>query len=175
MAEVTLKPWAADDLETLRRSNAPEMMTYLGGSETEEKLRTRHERYLRLGRDGEAHMFRIVTPEHPEGVGVIGYWNAVHDDTAVYETGWSVEPWYQGQGIGTRALIAALDHARFVGGRRSVHAYPRTDNAASNAICAKAGMTFNREMDFEYPPGNPIRCNDWEFTLEPRPIVGAGE
>nr|WP_200933334.1 GNAT family N-acetyltransferase [Leifsonia sp. Leaf325] len=104
MADVTLKPWAADDLETLRRSNAPEMMTYLGGPETEEKLRTRHERYLRLGRDGEAHMFRIVTPEHPQGVGVIGYWNAVHDDAAVYETGWSVEPGY-------RARASAREHS----------------------------------------------------------------
>ncbi|KQO97760.1 GNAT family N-acetyltransferase [Leifsonia sp. Leaf264] len=175
MPDVTLKPWSTDDLETLRRSNAPEMMTYLGGPETEEKLLTRQERYLRLGREGEAHMFRIVTPEHPEGVGVIGYWNAVHADTAVYETGWSVESAYQGQGIGTRALVAVLEHAGFVGGRRSVHAYPRTDNAASNAICAKAGMTLNGEMDFEYPPGTPIRCNDWEFVLEPPPVPPSAE
>ncbi|KQX08575.1 MULTISPECIES: GNAT family N-acetyltransferase [unclassified Leifsonia] len=175
MADVTLKPWAADDIETLRRSNAPEMMTYLGGPETEESLLARQERYLRLGRDGEAHMFRIVTPEHPEGVGSIGYWNTVHHDIAVYETGWSVEPAYQGQGIGTRALMAALEHARFVGGRRSVHAFPRIDNAASNAICAKAGMTLSGEIDFEYPPGNPIRCNDWMFTLAPPPVIGGGE
>ena len=101
-------------------------MTYLGGPETEEKLLTRHERYLRLGREGEAHMFRIVTPEHPEGVGVIGYWNAVHADTAVYETGWSVESAYQGHGIGTRALVAVLEHARLrrrstLGARLSAH------------------------------------------------------
>lgn len=166
MASVTLQPWASADLDTLRRSNAPEMMRYLGGPETEEQLATRHERYLRLNREGSAHMFRVVVEEHPEGVGAAGYWTTVHDDQAVYEAGWSVETAYQGQGIATAALLALIAHARVVAGRRFLHAFPRVDNLPSNAICAKAGLVSKGEFDFEYPIGNPIRCHDWFIDLK---------
>lgn len=165
MSTVSLQRWSEDELETLRRSNAPEMMTFLGGPETEQKLIERDERYRRLTRAATAHMFRIVTPEHPEGVGVIGYWFHDHDGVASYEAGWSVETAYQGQGIATDALRALIEHARIVRGRRRLHAYPRVDNAPSNAICRKAGFTNHGEMPFEYPKGNPIVCNDWVIEL----------
>ena len=165
MPTVQLQRWGEDDLETLRRSNAPEMMTYLGGPETDAKLLERNDRYLRFNREGTAHMFRIVTAEHPEGVGVIGYWFHDHDGVPSYETGWSVESAYQGQGIATAALLEIIEHARVVRGRRELHAYPRTDNLASNAICRKAGFTNRGEIGHEYPPGNPIRCHDWVFEL----------
>ena len=48
---------------------------------------------------------------------------------------------------------------------RYLHAYPKVDNAASNAICRKAGFILLGAMDFEYPPGHPIVCNDWRFAL----------
>jgi RimJ/RimL family protein N-acetyltransferase len=38
-------------------------------------------------------------------------------------------------------------------------------NEASNAICRKLGFELLGEEDFEYPPGNPIRCNDWRLDL----------
>ena len=28
-----------------------------------------------------------------------------------------------------------------------------------------SGFTLVGEMDFEYPPGNPIRCNDWQIEV----------
>jgi RimJ/RimL family protein N-acetyltransferase len=46
-----------------------------------------------------------------------------------------------------------------------VHAFPSVENAASNAICRKAGFSLLREHDFEYPKGHPMRCNDWRFDL----------
>jgi len=49
---------------------------------------------------------------------------------------------------------------------RSIHAYPGVDNGPSNAICRKAGFTLAGAHDFEYPPGHPMRCNDW--FLPPR-------
>jgi len=45
MSDVRLVPWAEGDLPALQRANAPELMTHLGGPETDEKVRERHARY----------------------------------------------------------------------------------------------------------------------------------
>jgi hypothetical protein len=71
---VRLEPWEEDFLPSLQRANAPELMTHLGGPETDEKVLERNARYLDGRRTGAATMFRIATDDHPEGVGVIGYW-----------------------------------------------------------------------------------------------------
>jgi RimJ/RimL family protein N-acetyltransferase len=39
------------------------------------------------------------------------------------------------------------------------------ENLASNAICRKLGFTLVEEAEFEYPPGNFMRCNDWRLDL----------
>ena len=57
--QVTLTRWGTEDHPLLELSNTPEMTRYLGGPESPEELRERHERYLRLNAAGEAHMFRI--------------------------------------------------------------------------------------------------------------------
>jgi hypothetical protein len=54
-AQVAIEPWTDEDLALLRASNTPEMTSYLGGSESEQKLLDRHRRYVE-GRD----MFRVV-------------------------------------------------------------------------------------------------------------------
>jgi RimJ/RimL family protein N-acetyltransferase len=161
MTEVALMPWSADDLETLRRTNAPEMMTYLGEPESDEALVARHSRYLRLGRDGTARMFRIVTEDHPEGVGTIGVWIDEHRGGGALETGWSVETAHQGRGIATTALVAALEVARSAYGDVPVYAYPRVENEASNAICRKAGFELIGQQSFEYPKGAWADSNVW--------------
>ena len=69
MTHVELRPWSAGDLDLLRRANTPELMDQLGGVETDDQVVARHERYLRLRRDGTGCQFRIMIPEHPEGVG----------------------------------------------------------------------------------------------------------
>jgi hypothetical protein len=37
---------------------------------------------------------------------------------------------------------------------------------SSNAICGKLGFTLLGAFDFEYPPGHPLRCNDWRLDLD---------
>ncbi|MFF2660488.1 hypothetical protein ACFVUH_24400 [Kitasatospora sp. NPDC058032] len=39
------------------------------------------------------------------------------------------------------------------------------DNPASNAVCRGAGFELLGARDFAYPPGRPMRCNDWRFDL----------
>ena len=60
-----------------------------------------------------------------------------------------------------------LEQARAAGETLPVHAYPRVDNAASNAVCRKAGFTLLGEADFEISPGNVLHTNDWVIELAP--------
>jgi RimJ/RimL family protein N-acetyltransferase len=165
MTDVSLRAWSEDDLDLLRRANTPELMDQLGGPETDDEVRARHERYLRLAREGTAHQFRIVIPGHPEGVGIVGYWRRDWREEPVLEAGWSVEAAYRGRGIAPAAVIAMLDAARERGEHLPVHAFPRVDNPASNAVCRKAGFRLLGEADFEVAHGRVLHTNDWVADL----------
>jgi len=161
---VELRRYAEDDLTILRRHNAPEMTAYLGGPESEEKLLNRHQRYLDIPDSGKGYMFVIWTDDMR--VGMIGYWEHEDKGETVWETGWGVLPEFQGRGIAVAAIHELVKKARADGTHRFLHAYPRTDNGASNALCRNAGFELVGEVDFEYPAGNPIRCNDWQMDLQ---------
>ena len=161
---VTIEPWGPYDLPLLERLMGDAVMTeHLGGPEARAKIAERHERYVRA-RAGD-RMFRIVDSDSGEGAGSVGYWDKEWRDEAVYEIGWMVLPEFQGRGIAAEATRLAIGHAARDGKHRYIHAFPNVTNAASNAICRKLGFTFLGEYDFEYPKGNPIRCNDWRLDL----------
>jgi RimJ/RimL family protein N-acetyltransferase len=162
---VQIEPWADGDLPLLRRiMGDPAMTEHLGGPESEEKLVARQARYERLD-PNQGRMFKIVDEESGEGVGSVGYWEKDWRDTTVWETGWSVLPEFQGRGIAGEATRLAIEAARDEGKHRWFHAFPSVDNAPSNAICRKLGFELLGAFDFEYPPGNPMRCNDWRLDL----------
>lgn len=96
---------------------------------------------------------------------MVGYWEHEDKDELVWETGWGVLPEYQGRGIAVAAIGALVEKARSEGKHRFLHAYPRIDKIASNALCRRAGFQLVGECDFEYPAGHPIRCNDWQIDL----------
>jgi len=135
---VSIEPWTADDRPLLDALlGVPEMTEYLGGPESTSKLDERQARYVNNPRS-----MRIVVDG--EAVGWVGYWEVEADGGQSWETGWSV---------------------RREGIHRYVHATPTIDNAASNALCRKLGFELLEEIDFEYPPGNPVRGNDWRLDL----------
>ncbi len=162
---IELHPWAVDDLPLLEKLlGDPAMTEHLGGPETHEQLVQRHERYCAL--DGTTGwMFKVTREPGSEPVGSVGYWEREWRDEVVYEVGWSVLPAFQGQGIATAATAAAIEKARSEQRHRYLHAFPSVDNGASNAVCRKLGFTFLEACDFEYPPGHPMRCNDWRLEL----------
>lgn len=183
---VRLRGWEEGDLWVLRRTNSPEMTDHLGGPETESQLLARQERYLRLDGDG-GRMYVVMASADPGAdpgsgsgsgsgaevvVGSIGFWGRVWQEEPVYETGWGVFPEFQGRGIAAAAARAVIERAAAAGTRRHLHAYPSVDHPASNAVCRRAGFTLRGEVAFEYPKGNPIRCNDWRVELPARPSEG---
>lgn len=163
--DVAIEPWGEGDLDLLRRINAPEMMEHLGGPETEAQVLDRHRRYLEAGKPGSGAMFRVITLPHKEAVGSIGYWERSWRGETVYETGWGILPEYSGRGLATAAGRLVIERARAERRHRFLHAYPSVDHPASNAICRKLGFTLLGACDFEYPPGHPMRCNDWRLEL----------
>jgi RimJ/RimL family protein N-acetyltransferase len=163
--QLRIEPWAESDLDLLRRLNSPEMTAFLGGPEIDEQVLARHSRYVRGRGNGTGEMFRIILLPDGEAVGSIGYWEHDWQDATVYETGWSILPDYQGRGIATEAVRLVVERARAERKHGSLHAFPSIDNAASNVVCRKAGFTLVETCDFEYPPGNLMRCNDWRLDF----------
>ncbi|WP_326594045.1 GNAT family N-acetyltransferase [Streptomyces brevispora] len=168
-SSVRIEPWSDNDLELLRRANAPELMDHLGGPESEEQLINRHGRYLALSADrtGRGRMFRIALTGEDEAVGAIGFWERTWQGQEVYETGWAVLAGFQGRGIASAATVAVAEQARAERKRRYQHAYPSVANGASNGVCRKAGFTLLGACEVEYPPGHPLLTNDWRLDLHP--------
>ena len=162
MTAVRIVPWGAGDLALLEQLvGDPEMMEHLGGPESPEKIAARQVRY-ELADSG---MFKIVEEATGEGVGSVGFWERAWRGEQVYEMGWSVIPSAQGRGIARAATAQAIAVAAARRAHRFVHAFPSVDNEASNAICRALGFTLLGAGDFEYPPGNQMRCNDWRLAL----------
>jgi RimJ/RimL family protein N-acetyltransferase len=161
-AAVRIEPWSETDLPLLEGLlGDPEMMRHLGGPESSEKIAERQARYERPG----SGQFKIVDDATGEAVGWVGYWERSWRDEQVYEIGWSVLPAFQGRGIAGAATAQAIAAASSENKRRFLHAFPSVDNLPSNAICRKLGFTLIETADFEYPPGNIMRCNDWRLDL----------
>lgn len=163
---VAIRPWATGDLALAERlMGDPAMTQYLGGPETPEQIRGRHERYCQIGDGSNGQMFVIVVGIERIAAGSVGYWEKSWRDALVWETGWSVLPEFQGQGVASCAVAAVIEQARAANRHRFLHAFPSVDNGASNAVCRKAGFVLLGEYDFEYPPGQFMRCHDWQLEL----------
>jgi RimJ/RimL family protein N-acetyltransferase len=164
--DVDLRAWEDGDLPLLERlMGDPAMTEHLGGPESPEKIRERHERYSRLDPE-RGQTFVIVAGPERLSAGSVGYWEREVDGETVWETGWSVLPEFQGRSLATLGTGILIDRVRQVGKHRYLHAYPAVDNPPSNAICRKLGFTLLGAFDFEYPKGHPLRCNDWRLDLE---------
>jgi RimJ/RimL family protein N-acetyltransferase len=141
------------------------MTAYLGGPETGESILARHRRILDNAATGSGRMFLIMVPGAAEPVGSVGYWDKEWQGETVYELGWKVLTGFQGRGLAVAATVTAIGLASADRRHAWAHAYPMVEHAVSNAVCRKAGFVLLGEADFEYPKGNPIRCNDWRYDL----------
>jgi RimJ/RimL family protein N-acetyltransferase len=158
---VRLQPWGPGDLELLvRLVGDPEMMEHLGGPEDAEQIAKRQARYEQPG----SGCFAIVAADG-QHAGWVGYWDREWREAQVFEMGWSVLPERQGEGLATRGCTLALAQAAAEDRHEFAHAFPAVDNIASNALCARVGFELVETVDFEYPPGQVLRCNSWRCCL----------
>jgi RimJ/RimL family protein N-acetyltransferase len=169
MADVTIEPWGPGDAPLLELLNTPEMTAHLGGPETAGQLVERHERYLRLGAEGAARMFRIDVDGAPAGG--IGWWHIEHDGAPAAETGWGVLPAFQGRGVAGEALRLLVRDARDAAGRGVLVAFPGVDNGPSNALCRRAG--FERRGTTTIPwRGGELTSHTWVLDMSPLDLSG---
>lgn len=164
--QIRLRPWSAGDLPLLEQLlGDPAMTAHLGGPETPEMIRERHARYLQSNPGRDEQLVVFLEPEGP-AVGWVGYWEREWQGEKILETGWSVLPRFQGQGIAGQAARLLVERLRSEGVHRGLHAFPAADNAPSNAVCRRAGFHYQGEVDFEYPRGHWMRCADWCLDLQ---------
>lgn len=164
--QLKLRPWEEGDLPLLERlMGDPAMTRYLGGPETPEKIRNRHEKYVAAKGTDHTRVFVIVTSPEKRPVGSVVYWERDQQGSQVWEVGWATLPEFQGQGIASWATGLAIDKARAEKRHRYMHAFPSIENEASNAICRKTGFLLQGQDEFEYPKGHWMRCNDWRIDL----------
>ncbi|TDN90855.1 GNAT family N-acetyltransferase [Microbacterium sp. BK668] len=166
---VTIAPWGPDDLPLLERLNTPEMTRYLGRPENSDELLARHERYLLSWEAGHARMFRIEVDGEPAGG--IGWWTVEHDGMPAYETGWSVVPEFQGRGVAGAALRLVIGGVREAGDRHLLVAYPGVENAASNALCRRAGFEHRGSASRPWRDGE-LTFNVWVLDMSPLDLTG---
>jgi RimJ/RimL family protein N-acetyltransferase len=165
LTDIHLEPWGDGDLPLLRRTlGDPEMTKHLGGPESEEKLVERQRRFERLPEAGTGRMFKIVDDATAMSSARWGTGDGVarRGDLRDRLDGASGVPGPWDRGGRDELAIAA---ARADGGCSWVHAFPSVENEPSNAICRKLGFTLVEEIEFEYPPGSLMRCNDWRLEL----------
>src|SRR5215207_2395052 len=169
--DVTLQPWAPEDFPLLQRGNTKEMTAHLGGPEPMDQLRERHERYLRLGDENTARMFRVDVDGEPAGG--IGWWHIDHDGVPAYETGWNVFPEWQGRGVASAALRELIrrlsaDPDR---DRELLVAYPGADNEPSNALCRRAGFEHVGSGSMPWR-GGTLSFHTWALDMSPLDLSG---
>ena len=166
---ITIERWSEADLPLLERANTPEMTQFLGGPETDEQVADRHERYLRYWETGEACMFRVELDGRP--VGGIGYWQIEHDGVPAWETGWNIEPPWQGRGIAREALRQVIRRVADDGSRELLVAYPGVENTASNGLCRSTGFEHVGSGTMPWR-GGELDFNTWVLDMSPLDLAG---
>jgi len=159
---IGLRKWAPSDLPLLHRGNAPGMTVHIAGPETDEQVGERHEKYLRLWREGAARMF--VVEDDGVAAGAIGWWTTEWDGQPVHETGWFIVPEAQGKGIGHAAVSLMIQDAREHHTQRLLTAFPSEKNLPSNALCRAAGFEHVSTRAFPFR-GQTLQTNVWVLDL----------
>ena len=167
--DVAIRPYSEGDLPLLERTlGDPRMTTHLGGPESAEKLRDRHKKFAAMSEDSSAGCIFVITIGSEKALtGTVGYWEKDWDGQKAWETGWSVLPEFQGQGIATAATTLLVEWVTKLRRHRYLLAFPSVDNHPSNAICRKLSFDLLGESKYEYPrsSGSFMHCNNWRLDL----------
>jgi RimJ/RimL family protein N-acetyltransferase len=152
-----------DDLPLYEKLQCdPVMMAELGGPRAKEDMPGVLQNTINYVETGRGWAYKIVS--EGTGAGSIGIWESDWDGQPINEIGWMVLPDFQGRGLASQAVRAMLDKAKATERWDVIHAFPGVTNAASNAICRKAGFKQLDECDIDYA-GRMLRCNHWVIEV----------
>lgn len=169
---VQIRPWAKDDLALLEQlASGPPITGALSRSPADEPITARHERYVQSRASARGPVMVILAGPALSPVGTIGYWHKVWRGEHLWELSWRVLAEPQAD-IALAALQLVLRKIRSDGSLRFLHAFPTTTDPWRNQVCRAAEFTRLEEVQFDDPPGDPIRCNHWRLDLAPRASWG---
>src|SRR3989442_1685131 len=144
----------------------PAMMEHLDGPLPREGLAEKLQRDVASTEAGDLWVLKIIPDENAgTAAGTIAIWDHEVNGETITEMGWMVLPPFQGRGLGSQAVSAALRKIRAEGRWDVVHAFPPTANPRSNAMCRKMGFSLVEECDFDFR-GRILRCNHWQLDLK---------
>ena len=135
------------------------MMAELGGPLPAEGLEDKLRGIVRDVEAGRTWYF-VIESDDGDDAGTVCVWTHEQGGEPIDEIGWMVVTEFQGRGLAGEAVRGVLDRARVEGRWGTIHAYPGVANAASNAICRKAGFELIGEREIDYM-GRTLRCNHW--------------
>ncbi|MEV4441135.1 GNAT family N-acetyltransferase [Streptomyces sp. NPDC049577] len=163
-----LRDVSPDDADAYVRMRCdPVMMAGLGGPLPREGMADKVRRDAEQAAADLAWIKMIVPDPAVPGVvaGTVTLWSHEIDDGSISEIGWMVLPEFQGRGLAKRAVRVLLAQAREQDRWGLVHAFPATDNAASNGICRSVGFRFLSETEVTFA-GRVLGTNHW--VIDPR-------
>jgi RimJ/RimL family protein N-acetyltransferase len=162
-ARLILRRLTLNDAEFIfRLVNDPSWLRFIGDKNVHDLDGAR--RYLREGPLDmyERFGFGLYRVEERDTGTAAGMCGLIKRDTLPdADVGYAFLPEFRGKGYAFEAASAVLEHGRRVFGLNRILAIVSPDNADSIRVLEKAGMKFEREMEFR--PGDPVKVFAREF------------
>lgn len=177
-----LREWGEGDADRFYEiMNEPEVMRWLGGTQSREEWDAAHERILGYQRDYGFTFWIVERKADGEVLGFCGLKranapgaDAIADDV---EIGWRLRQGAWGKGYAKEAAIASLDLAFGQFGAPYVIAMTALNNLPSQGLMKRLGMVRREDLDFSHQafptdsPVNPqiiyrIDAADWPAARE---------
>ena len=158
-----LRRYTLDDAEFIMRLvNDPSWLRFIGDKNVHNLDDAR--RYLREGPLDmyERYGFGMYRVEERDSGTPAGMCGLIKRDTLPdADVGYAFLPEFRGKGYAFEAASAVLEHGHRVFGLKRILAITSLDNAGSIRVLEKAGMKFEREMEFR--PGDPVKlfAREW--------------
>ncbi|WP_395614324.1 GNAT family N-acetyltransferase [Allosphingosinicella sp.] len=163
-----LRDWRETDIDAFdRHTNTPNVMRWLGGVNSRDKLEEIIRTRLMRWQVERGFTFWVV--ERKADGELLGFCGLKIADTAgapvegMVEVGWRLREDAWGQGYAKEAAIASLEHAFETLGAERVVALTCIQNEASWGLMQRLGMTRRPELDYDdprFPDLNPTIIYD---------------
>lgn len=154
-----LRPLTRADAAFYERVYTDERMwTELGGV-VEQDMAAKLERDV-ASVEADRHWVFVVVSDDGLPAGTVSLWDHEWQGETIDEIGWMVVPEQQGQGLASAAVAEALRRADEAGRWNTLHAFPATTNAPSNALCRKHGFALLGPIEYGYDQ-KTLSVNHW--------------